>query len=63
MFNAEFRLKCYGNGIICTPKAIQQTLYFIVCSQRTSSGYDNYVGTFKLNYDNRWEDKIRLDFL
>lgn len=58
MFNAEFRLKpVIGNKYHLYKKSNIPGKHYIslFAPNERVGGYDNYVGTFRLNYDNRWE--------
>lgn len=58
MFNAEFRLKpVIGNEYHLYTKSNTANKYYIslFAPHEKIGGMENYVGTFKLNYDNRWE--------
>lgn len=62
MFNAEFRLKPVIGNIYYLYNRPNQNKHYIslFAPQERVGGYDNYVGAFRLNYDNRWE-KITND--
>jgi len=62
MFNAEFRLKpVIGNTYYLYKRSGQNKHYIsLFAPGERVGGYDNYVGAFRLNYDNRWE-KITSD--
>jgi len=62
MFNADFRLKpVIGNTYYLYKRPSQNKHYIsLFAPQERVGGYDNYVGAFRLNYDNRWE-KITND--
>ena len=57
MFNAEFRLKpVIGNEYhLYHKKELTKHYISLFAPHEKIGGYDNYVGTFRLNYDNRWE--------
>lgn len=59
MFNAEFRLKpVIGQAYHLYKKSNsdQHTHYIsLFAPEERVGGRENYVGTFRLNYDNRWE--------
>lgn len=62
MFNAEFRLKpVIGNTYYLYKRSSQNKHYIsLFAPGERVGGYDNYIGAFRLNYDNRWE-KITSD--
>lgn len=57
MFNAEFRLKpVIGNTYYLYKRSSQNKHYIsLFAPGERVGGYDNYIGAFRLNYDNRWE--------
>lgn len=57
MFNAEFRLKpVIGNTYYLYKRPSQNKHYIsLFAPGERVGGYDNYIGAFRLNYDNRWE--------
>ena len=58
MFNAEFRLKpVIGNEYHLYTKGNTTDSYYIslFAPHEKIGGHENYVGTFRLNYDNRWD--------
>ena len=59
MFNAECRIKpIVGQEyhLYKKPNSDQHTHYIsLFAPNERVGGYEHYVGTFRLNYDNRWE--------
>lgn len=56
LFNAEFRLKpVIGNQYHLYDRVEKGYYISLFAPEERPSGYDGYVGTFRLNYDNRWE--------
>jgi len=58
MFNAEFRMKpVIGNEYHLYTKSNTNNKHYIslFAPHEKIGGNENYVGTFRLNYDNRWE--------
>ena len=57
MYNAEFRLKpVIGNEYhLYHKKELNKHYISLFAPNERVGGHDNYVGTFRLNYDNRWE--------
>lgn len=57
MFNAELRMKPVIGKTYYLYTKPEQTKYYVslFAPQERIGGYDNYVGAFRLNYDNRWE--------
>lgn len=56
MFNAEMRIKpVVGNPYHLYQREDGTYRVSLFAPEEIMSGHDGYVGTFRLNYDNRWE--------
>jgi len=56
LFNAEMRFKpVIGKSYYLYKRDNMQHRLSLFAPHETMSGAENYIGSFRLNYDNRWE--------